>query len=104
MTWLGHNIPTWTIETKSINASNQAYVEHNFVSGFDDIPYVTATGLSGHAGVDLNITLLTKNKVGVTISAPVAGLKIQIHAISLDEPGECYGQCTPTFEDGPCTS
>jgi hypothetical protein len=103
MAMLGQNIPKWIIESKSVNASNQVYIEYEFTGAFPDTPYVTATGL-GVAGVDLDITLLTKDKVGITISGPVPGLKVQIHAMGLDEPGECYGQCSPTFEDGPCTS
>ncbi|MBK26024.1 MAG: hypothetical protein CME70_18650 [Halobacteriovorax sp.] len=100
---LGQNIPQWIVEVKHVNASNKTYIEYNFTGGFPDIPYVTASS-NAPALADCAIVKLTKDMVGITISGPIPGLKVEIHALGLKEPGNCYGMCTPTFESGDCTT
>jgi hypothetical protein len=94
---MGQNIPQWIVESKNLKAHLETYVKYEFEGKFQTPPVVTATARStqGKGLADLSILRVTKQYVEFTISAAMAGLRVQIHAMGLKQPPDC--PCLPNY-------
>ena len=99
---LGTDIPLWTIEARSIPASNKLYLKHNFTIAFPAVPHVTASGRGGLGLTDISIINVTKTYVEIAISGPSPGMTVEMHALALDPSFNCPCPQWITGLPGPC--
>lgn len=99
---LGTDIPLWTIEARSLPASNKLYLKHDFTIAFPSVPFITASGRGGLGLVDISIIKVTKFYVEIAISGPSPGLTVEMHAMALDPSFNCPCPTWITGIPSPC--
>jgi len=99
---LGTDIPLWTLEARSLPASNKTYLKHYFTIAFKSTPHITATAKGGQGLADISIINVTKAYVEIAISGPSLGMNVEMHAMALDPSFNCPCPQWITGLPGPC--